>query len=88
MKKLIKYNLIKDYHDLKSWISLMISVIGVRAIGVIRGFFVAKVLGPSDYGLLSSLQLISSLNKYGVLGFNAVVKREVSFLEGNLNLKK
>ena len=82
MRLLKKFNIIKNKKDLNAWFSLLISTVGIRFIGLFRGLFVARVLGPSDFGLLSSLLLINSLNKYGSLGFNAVVKREVPFFEG------
>ena len=88
MKILHKNNIIKDDRDLTSWLSLLSSTIGIRVIGLIRGLYVARILGPADYGLLSSLLLINSLNKYGSLGFNSVVRREVPFFDSQKKTEK
>lgn len=49
----------------------------VSIVSALRGFFVAKILGPVDFGLLKGVQLVSDLSKYGNLGFSAVVSRDV-----------
>ena len=53
-----------------------------QILGVLRGFVVAKFLGPADYGLMSSVRLISMLDKFGSLGLVPVVTREVTYLQG------
>ncbi len=56
------------------------STLSNQIVGLFRGFFVAKFLGPTDYGILKATQLISMLDKYGSLGFRSVAKREVIHL--------
>lgn len=53
-----------------------------QGLGVVRGFIVAKYLGPADYGLMSSVRLISMLDKFGQLGLVPVVTREVAYKRG------
>ena len=40
----------------------------IRLVGAVRGFVVAGVLGPADYGLLTAVRMVSMLDKYGSLG--------------------
>ncbi len=47
-----------------------------------RSYFVAKYLGPADYGLLQSIDLIQKLNKYGSLGLKPVAQREIGHAIG------
>lgn len=53
-----------------------------QIVGVLRGFIVAKFLGPADYGLMSGLKLINMLDKFGQFGLASVVLREVPYLKG------
>ena len=50
---------------------------------LVKGIVVAKYLGPADYGLLKSIELIQMLNKYGSLGFNTALTREAGNAIGN-----
>ena len=72
----------------KDWLSVLFSTMGIKLIDLFRGLFVAQYLGPETFGILSAIQLISQLNKYGSLGFNAIAGREVPFLEGKGELEK
>ena len=58
-----------------------------QGVGVLRGFLVAKFLGPADFGLVSSVRLISMFEKFGKMGLVPVVNREVSHLQGEGNLE-
>lgn len=78
MKKFIKYNI----SHAKDWTAILSSSIASKVIDLLRGFYVAKYLGPETFGILSAVQLISQLNKYGSLGFNSVVGREAPYYEG------
>jgi len=60
----------------------------LKPIQLIKSFFVAKYLGPAEYGILASLQLIQMLNKYGNLGFNATASREVGNALGSKDLTR
>jgi len=53
-----------------------------RIISGVAGIVTARILGPSDYGLLKIINYIPSLAKYGSFGFGAVVKREIPHLRG------
>lgn len=53
-----------------------------QIVGVLRGFVVAKFLGPADYGLMSGLKLINMLDKFGQFGLTSVVLRDVPYLKG------
>lgn len=62
--------------------------LALRPIQLIKGFVVAKYLGPADYGLLKSIELIQMLNKYGSLGFNTTAAREVGHALANDDTKR
>ena len=57
-----------------------------RVLGFIRDIFIAKYLGPSDYGLLKSIEMIQMLNKWGNLGFRQTANREIGNLIGKKDL--
>jgi len=81
-------NIFNFKQGFKDTLALLFSNIGSQIISLIRGLYVARILGPADFGLLSSLLLINKLNKFGDLGFNAVVSREVPYLEGKGEFEK
>lgn len=84
MKKFIQYNI----SHAKDWSAILSSSIASKVIDLLRGLYVAKYLGPETFGILSAVQLISQLNKYGSLGFNSVVGREAPYYEGQGNHEK
>lgn len=57
----------------------------LQPITVIKGFVVANVLGPADYGILKTVELVQMLNKFGNLGFKSVANREISNAIGEKN---
>lgn len=59
-----------------------------QVIGIVRGFFVAKFLGPRDFGVLKAIQLITMLDKFGSLGFKAVAVREVVHIKGRGDMQR
>ena len=82
MSTFIKKNIVKakDFAQIKSVkdISWMIGAnILIKPFQVVKSFVVARYLGPEDYGILKSVELIQMLNKFGDLGFNSTVIREV-----------
>jgi O-antigen/teichoic acid export membrane protein len=91
LKKKISINLIKSFFR-KKVIKDLLSVAGfnfaLKPIQIFRSFIVAKYLGPSEYGILASLQLIQMLNKYGNLGFNTTAGREAGHALGTGSLKE
>ena len=54
----------------------------IKPIQVTKSFIVAKYLGPEDYGILKSVELIQMLNKFGDLGFNSTVIRDIGSKRG------
>lgn len=62
--------------------------LALRPFQLIKGFVVAKFLGPYDYGILKSVEMILMLNKFGNLGFNATVLREAGAALGNDDFEK
>ena len=86
MKKF--YQLIKANYNkkvIKDYLAVSGSNIALQPIALLKSFFVAKYLGPSDYGLLKSIDLIRMLNKYGNLGFRQTANREVGDSIGKNN---
>jgi len=61
---------------IKNFLAVATSNLFARPVLILRSYFVAKYLGPSDYGLLKSVELIQMLHKYGNLGFRQTVNRE------------
>ena len=57
----------------------------IKPLQVAKSFIVAKYLGPGDYGILKSVELIQMLNKFGDLGFNSTVIRDVGTSLGGKN---
>ncbi len=74
--------------SVKDLFVIFISTFSNQIIGLVRGFFVAKYLGPSDFGLLKATQLIVMLDKFGSLGFKAAATREVGHFKGARQLDK
>lgn len=81
-KAFFKKKVVKDF------IAMFSTDIALQPISVLKEFVVAKYLGPSDYGILKSLELIRMLNKYGSTGFNSTALREVGDTIGQEDIKK
>ncbi len=62
--------------------------LALRPIELVKSFFVAKYLGPADYGILKLIELIQQLNKYGSLGFKPVAMREIGAAIGEKDIEK
>ena len=82
MNSLSFKKLLGTVRESKGWIAVLSSTIGIKAISLFRGLYIAKYLGPEVFGILNAIQLINQLNKYGALGFNTIVSREVPYSEG------
>lgn len=72
IKKLKHKKVIRDYFSIAG-VSFFL-----QPIAIIKGFVIANVLGPADYGILKTVELIQMLNKFGNLGFKTVANREMS----------
>ncbi len=81
-KKLTEKKVVKDFFAVTS------TNIILQPIQVVKGFVVANFLGPADYGLLKSIELIQMLNKFGNLGFKTVAQREVANARSKGDTKK
>ena len=68
--------ILKGRKGVRDYAALFNSTILTQLFGIIRGFVVAKFLGPVDYGILTGVNMVSGLEKYGNLGFKSVVTRE------------
>ena len=79
---LFKKKVVKDFAAIAG------ANLALRPIQLLKGFIVAKYLGPADYGLLKTIELIQLLNKYGSLGFNTTAAREVGNAIGDKNTQK
>ena len=72
----------------KSYLDIIYMISGnmlIKPFQLVKSFVVAKYLGPEEYGLLKSVELIQMLNKFGDLGFNSTVIRDVGSLKGDSN---
>ncbi|MFA5010589.1 MAG: oligosaccharide flippase family protein [Ignavibacteria bacterium] len=81
-RSLFRKKIVKDYS------ALVGSNFALKPIQFIKGLLVAKFLGPSDYGILKSVELIQMLDKFGSLGFNTTAAREIGNALGANNQKK
>ena len=82
VKQKINSNKYTKRKSIKDFSAIVGANIGLRPIQLIKSFIVAKYLGPADYGILQSTQLITMLNKFGNLGFTQVASREIGVLRG------
>jgi O-antigen/teichoic acid export membrane protein len=48
----------------------------------IRGFFLARILGPETFGLWAQMKLVLTVSRHGSLGANDAMVREVPYLNG------
>lgn len=71
-----RYRVVRDY------LAIAGSEIALRPIQFVKEFIVTKYLGPADYGILKSIELIKMLNKYGSFGFKAAAAREIGDARG------
>lgn len=81
---------IKDILKSKSFkdiIWMVVSNILVKPIQLVKSFYVAKYLGPEEYGILKSVELVQMLNKFGDLGFNSTVIREAGTMKGKKDIE-
>ena len=81
-KSFFKKKVVKDF------LAVVISNLALRPVQFLKAFVVAKYLGPADYGILKTIELVQMLNKYGSLGFNTAASREVGNLLGENDEKK
>lgn len=61
----------------KDFSAVVGSELALRPIQLFKEFVVTQYLGPADYGILKSIELIQMLNKYGSLGFKPAAAREI-----------
>ncbi len=79
LKALYKKKFIRD-------ISWMLSAnILIKPFQIVKSYFVARYLGPEQYGILKSVELIQMLNKFGDLGFVNTAIRDSGELVGSKN---
>ena len=76
INNLFKKKVVKDY------LSVTGANVLLQPLNIIKGFVVAGVLGPENYGILKSIEIIPMLSKFGSLGFKAVANREISHALG------
>lgn len=62
--------------------SLITGSVWSRIMGIVAGFVVARVLGPTDFGILKIIDFVPSLAKFGSFGFDSVAQREILHLRG------
>ena len=68
---------------IKDTAHLLGSALVGRVFSSIAGIVTARVLGPSDYGLLRIINYVPSLEKFGGFGFGSVAKREIAHVRGS-----
>ncbi|MCD4691544.1 MAG: oligosaccharide flippase family protein [Calditrichales bacterium] len=87
MINLIIHN-IKTKQGVRDVLSLTGVQVALRPILILKSFVVAKYLGPEAYGILKSVDLIRMLNKFGSLGFRAVLIRNAVTYGASGNIEK
>lgn len=87
IKSIIGQGKLREKKIVRSFTALVGSEIVVRPFQILKEITVARVLDPSDYGILKFVELIQMLNKYGNLGIKPAVAREVAHAIGRGDLK-
>ena len=73
---------------IKDYFSLLGSNLSLRPVQLVKEYMVARFLGPADYGLLKSVELINMMNKFGSLGYKGVAAREAGDALGRKDTKR
>ena len=73
---------------LRDFLAVVSSELALRPVQFLKEFVVSKYLGPADYGILKSIELIQMLNKYGSLGFKPAAAREIGNAIGKRDEEK
>jgi O-antigen/teichoic acid export membrane protein len=73
---------------LKNASVVAISMFTTRLIGAAKSFFLAKYLGPSDYGIWVTAMIVTVLANIGHLGVLEAIVKEVSSLRGKKEHEK
>jgi O-antigen/teichoic acid export membrane protein len=73
---------------IKESFALLNSNLVTNILIIIRGFVVARFLGPTQYGIIKFLEMIPQVSKYGDLGFTTVALREIPYYRGKENRDK
>lgn len=68
--------------SVKDYFSVLSAKAGTQFVSIIKGLVVARYLGPEHFGILRGAELITMLEKFGNLGFKAVVTREIPYSRG------
>lgn len=74
--------------SIKDYLYLISTTVILQPIGIVKNFIVARYLGPADFGLIKSVELIQMLNKFGNLGFVTVAQREIGTANGQKDFDK
>ena len=74
---------IKSSKSSKDILYLTFTHLLLKPIQFLKSFIVAKYLGPEEYGILKSVELIQMLNKFGNLGFKAALIRDGATAKSN-----
>lgn len=83
MKKILgKIKNVTSKKVVKDYFSIAGASLLLQPIQIVKGFFVANILGPADYGILKTVELVQMLSKFGNLGFKTVANREMSHALG------
>lgn len=77
MVKKIK-NFLKGKKSLNDILYMIGSQVALQPVSLFKSFMVAKYLGPEQYGILKSVEVVTMLNKFGSLGFMNVVVRDAT----------
>lgn len=88
IKSLIVNQSIFRQKVVKDFAAVVGSELALRPIQLLKEFIVTKFLGPADYGILKSIELVQMLNKYGTLGFKAAAAREIGDAFGKKDQKR
>ena len=72
--------------SIKDYIAVVSSDWALKPLQFLKSFVVAKYLGPEQYGILKTAELVTMLNKFGNLGFNATAQREIGAANGKGDL--
>ena len=69
-------------------ISYSASAIAAQAINLVAGFWIARLLGPSDFGIWTAVSLVLVYGAYSELGILSAMGRDLPFYRGQGDIEK
>jgi hypothetical protein len=82
LRYVVRYTLNTKFQIIRDILSYSASGIVAQALGLIAGFWVARLLGPSDFGVWNAVSLVLVYGAYLELGALSAMGRDLPFYHG------